>query len=106
MSTNIDELLAKAETIASSEIPAGTGNSPEIQDALMKVFDSKPNSWFRSRDLQTILNESGYKCKKVSDILFAMRKAGKIQKAHKGVYGLNGGQPLPSSESTDDVAEE
>ncbi len=102
--SNIDKLLSRAEGIGTSEIPAGSGNSPEIQDALMKVFEKHPKSWFRSRDLGKALEESGYKCKKVSDILFAMKKTGKVQQARKGVYGLNGGVPLPGAEST--VAEE
>ena len=93
--TNIDQLLKKAESIGSSEIPAGSGNSPEIQDALMKVFEASNTSLFRSSDWQKILVESGYQVKKVSDILFAMKKSGKVIQAHKGVYGLNGGKPLP-----------
>ena len=94
MPTNIDNLLARAESIGSSTIPVGGGNSPEIQDALLKVFEANPKSWFRSRDLGKALVDSGYTCKKVSDVLFAMKKNGKVQQAHKGVYGLNNGKPL------------
>ena len=74
-------------------------NSPEIQDALMKVFEAHSTSWFRSRDLQKALTDSGYPVKKVSDILFAMKKSGKVIQAHKGVYGLNGGKPLEGQEA-------
>lgn len=103
--SNIDALLEKAKEIGSDKVPEGSGNSPEIQKALMQVFEKHPTSWFRSRDLQTALIESGYEVKKVSDVLFRMAKDGKIQQAKKGVYGLNGGKPLPGNESSDESEE-
>ena len=104
--SNIENLLKRAEGLGTSEIPAGSGNSPEIQAALIQVFEKHPKSWFRSKALGIALNESGYECKKVSDILFAMKKTGKVQQARKGIYGLNGGVPLPGAESTKSTPEE
>ena len=86
---NLQDLIAKASAVGSTEIPAGSGNSPEIQEALMQVFESNPNSFFRSKDLGVALVESGYQCNKVSDVLFAMRKAGKIGSPRKGIYCLD-----------------
>lgn len=99
--SNLDELLARAETIGSNEVPTGSGNSPEIQSALMSLFEKHPAKWFRSKDLQTALTEAGYQCKKVSDILFAMKKSGKIKQARKGIYGLDANNELSSDTPAD-----
>lgn len=110
MSNNIDQLLSKAEEIGTSEVPVGSGNSPEIQDALMQLFKQHPKSWFRSKDLGKALTDSGYKCNKVSDVLFAMRKADKIQSPKKGIYGYNNGEhidhPTPGSKDSEESTEE
>lgn len=86
---NMETLLKRAEAIGSDTIPVSNGNSPEIQEALMAIFEKHPTSWFRSKDLAKALEDADYKCKKIGDVLFAMKNAGKIVRPVQGIYGLD-----------------
>lgn len=111
MSQNIEQLLAKAKEVGSSTIPAGGGSSPEIQQALKKVFEANPKAWFTSKALEKALKDSGYEVSKIGNDLFAMKKRGEVQSPKKSIYGFNDGVALvkanaPAEESTEDSNEE
>jgi len=84
---DINQLLEKAAAIASDTIPSGSGGG-EGAATVMKIFEANPGKYFTGRALTGLFKEVGVEIKAVSNILFALRKAGKLEKVQTGVYKL------------------
>ena len=84
---DINQLLKAAESIASDTIPAGGGGG-EGASIIMQIFEANPGKYFTGKLLKKLFEEENIEIKAVSNILFALRKAGKLEKVQTGVYKL------------------
>lgn len=83
---NIDDIISQAEEIAHDEIPSGSGASPEVTEALTRIFKQYPGKYFKSTKLADILNRNGCQVDKIGNVLFAMKNKKLCSQVSKGVY--------------------
>lgn len=83
---NIESLLEAAKAIASDTIPVG-GNS-EGASIILQIFQANPDKYFTGKMLKKLFEEEGIEVKAVSNVLFALRKAGSLVVVKTGVYQL------------------
>ena len=84
---NLEQLLEKSAAIASDTIPAGGGGG-EGASVVMQIFEANKGKYLTGKLLKKLFEDEGFEIKAVSNILFALRKAGKIEKVQTGVYTL------------------
>ena len=85
---DISQLLEAAKGIASSEIPTGGGGG-EGASIILQIMQANAGKYFTGKALKKLFEEESIDIKQPSNILFALRKAGKIEKVQNGVYVFN-----------------
>ncbi len=84
---DINKLLEASSKIASDTIPAGGGGGQGAA-IIMQIFEANPGKYFTGKLLKKLFEEEEIEIKAVSNILFALRKSGKLEKVQTGVYRL------------------
>ena len=84
---DITQLLEAAKVIASDTIPTGGGGG-EGASIILQIFEANRGKYFTGKAFKKLFEEEGVDIKAPSNILFALRKAGKIDKVQNGVYVL------------------
>lgn len=78
------QIVELSRGIAQDTIPVGGGG--EHSDAIMQVFEANRGKFFCGKDIKKLFADAGVEIKNPSNILFALMKAGKLERPKIGWY--------------------